>query len=158
MSTPSPASCSWKCSNGCRVPRTWPPCALAAAARPTSGHAPPAPACGQTRHRICSEGRKRSWIIYCCLVWCERKTLLWLKIYDRLRPNEHADNQYLTCFKNFPRQNIWDTTSINATYINAALMRVASYGFIVGRFPNAFSHQLGCFAIFCRFLDICSFY
>ena len=109
-------------------------------------------------YTACSGGHKRSWIIYCWLVWCERKTLLWLKIYDRLRPNEHADNQYLTCFKNFPRQNIWDTTSINATYINAALMRVASYGFIVGRFPNAFSHQLGCFAIFCRFLDICSFY
>ena len=23
----------------------------------------------------CSGGRKRSWIIYCWLIWCERKTL-----------------------------------------------------------------------------------
>ena len=27
---------------------------------------------------------------YCWLVWCQRKILFWLKIYDRLRPNEHA--------------------------------------------------------------------
>ena len=27
---------------------------------------------------------------YCWLVWCERKILFWLEIYDRLRPSEHA--------------------------------------------------------------------
>jgi hypothetical protein len=40
--------------------------------------------------RSCSAGRKRSWIIYCWLVWCERKILFWLEIYDRLRPSEQA--------------------------------------------------------------------
>jgi len=27
---------------------------------------------------------------YCWLVWCERKILFWLEIYDRLRPSEQA--------------------------------------------------------------------
>jgi len=39
----------------------------------------------------CSAGRKRSWIIYCWLVWCERKILFLLEIYDRLRPSEQAE-------------------------------------------------------------------
>jgi len=38
----------------------------------------------------CSGGCKRSWIIYCWLVWCERKILFWLEIYNRLRPSEQA--------------------------------------------------------------------
>ena len=34
-------------------------------------------------------GLVRCWIVkkYCWLVWCERKILFWLKIYDRLRGN-----------------------------------------------------------------------
>ena len=38
-------------------------------------------------------GLKRSYTIvdyYCLLVWCERKILFWLEIYDHLRPNEHG--------------------------------------------------------------------
>ena len=42
-------------------------------------------------YSACSGGRKRLWIIYCWLVWCERKILFWLKIYDHLRPSEQAD-------------------------------------------------------------------
>jgi len=30
---------------------------------------------------------------YCWLVWCKRKILFWLKIYDRLRPSEQAANR-----------------------------------------------------------------
>jgi len=30
---------------------------------------------------------------YCWLVWCERKILFWLKIYDRLRPSEQAEDR-----------------------------------------------------------------
>ena len=40
---------------------------------------------------------KRSYRIvdyYCWLVWCERKILFWLEIYDLLRPSEQADNIY----------------------------------------------------------------
>ena len=32
------------------------------------------------RRTACSGGRKRSWIIYCWLVWCERKTLFLLAV------------------------------------------------------------------------------
>ena len=51
----------------------------------------------------CSAGRKRSWIIYCWLIWCERKILFWLKIYDRLRPSEQADKKW---------QNGWQTRAL----------------------------------------------
>ena len=37
----------------------------------------------------CSFRRKRSWIIYCWLVWCERKILFQIIIHDRIR--EYAD-------------------------------------------------------------------
>ena len=42
-------------------------------------------------------GLKRSYTIvdyYCWLIWCERKILFWLKIYDRLRPSEQAESLY----------------------------------------------------------------
>ena len=42
-------------------------------------------------------GLVRCWIVkkYCWLVWCERKILFRLKIYDRLRPSEQAANYQL---------------------------------------------------------------
>ena len=43
MSTPSPASCSRKCPNGCRVPRAWRPCASCASAL----RRVPSPPCGR---------------------------------------------------------------------------------------------------------------
>ena len=39
-----------------------------------------------------SAGRKRSWIIYCWLVWCRRKILFQLIIHDRIRTSEQAVN------------------------------------------------------------------
>ena len=39
-------------------------------------------------HQLSVGGRKRSWIIYCWLIWYERKILFWLKIYDRLHQNK----------------------------------------------------------------------
>jgi len=38
----------------------------------------------------CSGGAETIVDYYCWLVWCERKILFWLEIYDRLRPNEQA--------------------------------------------------------------------
>ena len=43
-------------------------------------------------------GLKRSYTIvdyYCWLIWYERKILFWLKIYDRLRPNEQTDCHFV---------------------------------------------------------------
>ena len=39
-------------------------------------------------------GLVRCWFVkkYCWLVWCERKILFRLEIYDRLRPSEQTDN------------------------------------------------------------------
>ena len=47
--------------------------------------------CSQNAIRACSAGRKWSWIIYCWLVWCERKILFQLIIHDRIRASEQAD-------------------------------------------------------------------
>ena len=45
----------------------------------------------QYKHgKACSAGRKRSWIIYCWLVWCERKILFQLIIHDRIRASEQV--------------------------------------------------------------------
>ena len=47
--------------------------------------------------RACSFRRKRSWIIYCRLVWCERKILFQLIIYDRIRVSERAAEYWGNC-------------------------------------------------------------
>ena len=41
-------------------------------------------------YAACSRGHIVSWIIYCWLVWCERKHCFRLEIYDRLRASEQA--------------------------------------------------------------------
>jgi len=49
-------------------------------------------------HAACSFHRKRSWIIYCWLVWCERKIMFQFIIHDRISPVEQAEYQERTRF------------------------------------------------------------
>ena len=48
---------------------------------------------GRERKQRIGSGLKRSYTIvdyYCWLIWCEKKILFRLEIYDRLRPSKHA--------------------------------------------------------------------
>lgn len=42
------------------------------------------------KQAVCSTGADKIIDYYCCLIWCER-----LKIYDRLRPSEQAQETFL---------------------------------------------------------------
>ena len=46
---------------------------------------------GLRNQSACSAGAETIIDYYCLLVWCERKILFWLEIYDRLRPSEQAE-------------------------------------------------------------------
>ena len=43
-------------------------------------------------YSVCSAGAKTIVYNYYGLIWCERKILFWLKIYDRLRPSDQRSS------------------------------------------------------------------